>query len=339
MTPVRGSQAKLVASHIRAVQLVALLNETHHGGAWPLFRETAKLLQETIDALNELVTERDSLNPPNRDDHQHPSVAPISPSLFTVVEAPNFQSDPCGDTAFIAATQLRRKQTQISTCTQSSAPAALLDGASTGLRNVLRAVCAVEPVLAKAYGLAPRLKMEPLLEASILVRRAYTTFRLSVVHPSDERLDRLMVVRNALYDLARNPAAQHYRLSDRKEIACLQERLETLASEQPQGSVYSTAIEHAIGDVIAFSEVLAGVGRRPELVAHDLRVLPTIIEQVQANLAQGKPVLLGHLERVRGVDDALELFIRTRGVPDSPYLVLELNRILTERRRAVGVSW
>jgi hypothetical protein len=335
MTPVRASQAKLVASHIRAIQLDVQLNSPPEGVAWQLFRQAFALLQETADILAELVIERDSLaSVPKAPGEELP---PNSAAWFTVVDEPTSSRDPAGDMAFIAAAHLRRRQNELNSCTAATPADALIGRASTCVRNVLRAVCAVEPVLANAYGLPPRLATNPLLEASLLVRRAYTAFRIAISDHAAQGAPGLQGALGALRDLAHSPIRQHFRWCDRTEMAALQRRLEALTGETHQlDDLRLSTIERALGDAAAFAGVLASVSRRPELVEHDLRVLPTIIDQLVASAGSGKPVLFGHLERIRGIDDALERFLVGTRVPDPSYLLVELRRVLTERKRFSG---
>jgi hypothetical protein len=331
-TPVRTSQARLVACHVGASLL--------QGGEWKseLIAWSADVrtnVHDTIGVLSDLVREREA-RPDVRGDSTGQFAILLDEALEGVGQRTSGAGDPVGDIAFIAGSQLRRKAAELDDILgvgreDPRADARLTEVLGSCLRHVLKATATVEPILAATYGLQPRLSVSEERARSLAVRRAYTQFRRAVLAASPDRHG-LAAVRTALGALFSDPAFRAARPSDRVELQALAGRVEAVS---PQGDHLD--VERLLSDVTSFATMLRIVDRREVLLIHDLEVLPEVIDHVTALLHAGKPVLRGHLDRIRGIDDRVESLLDPGLQIDGWRLVGELERVWGERRQIAGI--
>jgi hypothetical protein len=187
-------------------------------------------------------------------------------------------------------------------------------------------MASVEPAYASSFGLAARLDSRVLLDRAVNVRRAYAAFRRAVSEASD-----LGGVVAAIEELRRSPVHRDLRPSDHDELERLFLRLGRAATGTRDA-------DEGLADARAFAEMLVGVNARQELIEHDLRVLPVVIAHLEMLVTDGRAVLRGHLEKVRGMDDAVEALL-SPGLPiDGARILQELRRVECERRRFARMS-
>ncbi len=334
-TPLHTGQARLAACHVAATRLQAL-DWVNQPERW--FRDTRDILRDTIRVLADLVAAVDTPEAnaaPLRGD----STGQFGIQLDAILDAPKVTDDRVGDLAFIAASQLRRKLAALEDAQRAhegdpSAPHVLAhfaDAIGSGIRHVLRATCIVEPELARVRGLAPRLSMEAERARSLAVRGAYTAFRRTVDAAPEDR-EGLCEVQRALRTLVLDVAYRDARPSDRVQIEALRDRVED-AMALRVGAADSARL---LTDVRSFASMLRIVGRREVLMTHDLEVLPQIIGQVRDLMARGRPVLRGHLDGIRGIDDAVEALLDPGRSIDPTQLLAELERAQGERLASMG---
>jgi hypothetical protein len=332
-TPLHTGQARLAACHGAATRLQAL-----DWGNQPerSFRDARDVLRDTIRVLADLV---EAVDVPNvhaaalRGD----STSQFGIQLDAILQGPR-SDDRVGDLAFIAAGQLRRKLAALEDAQQAfeANPSAMrlahfADALGSSIRHVLRATCIVEPELARVRGLTPRLSLEAERARSLAVRRAYTHFRRAVQAAARDR-EGLLQVQQALRALLLDVAYRDVRPSDRVQIEALRDRVEDALAMQGSAS----AIEHLMTDVASFASMLRVVSRREVLVNHDHQVLPQIIAQMSDLMARGRPVLRGHLDAIRGIDDEVEALLEPGLAIDGARLLVLLERAHDERVAAAG---
>jgi hypothetical protein len=325
---VNVGQARLVACHVVAMQLhQQSADRAPEGEAlWVFVSQVKDTLTDTIRVLATIA------------DEAEPELLEIDPDKTQEITPLENRPAVAADLAFIAGFQLRQKLDQLAQLDRRATPRALRDAAASGIRNVIKAAVAVEPVFARQHQLAPRLDPKINLKASLAVRRAYSAFRLAVqalpTATSDARALRgtLTAARAAIGELARSPSARDLRQCDRSDLLALDARLDGAIA----ASADRETSQQILSDVTTFADMLAAVGRRQELLAHDLAALPEMIAELRGLLAQGRPVLRGHVERARGIDDILERLLAPGLVLDGQRLLDELERILGERMRVAG---
>ena len=331
-SPVRATQAKLVACHVAATQFEARLSDGVEPNAlWRCVRDVRDLVRETAAVLSELVEEREQEpRPAEREQRRVPSG-----EFSLMLDAPNdAQSDPAGDIAFVARAHLQRRVERYENYSEASPASVLTSAAGSGIRHVIKATCAVESVYAESYGLVPRLDPRTFLERSLAVRRAYTAFRMALKGIDTQGcLAGIERARLAIQDIVIGPSFRNTRWSDRSEFLALSLRLGAWLSESND----SEEAGRLLGDVCGFAAVLADINRREELLQHDIRLLPRVIDQLEALSETGRPVLRGHLEQVRGIDDGIEELLATGITFDAQTLITELRRVLSERARCAGL--
>lgn len=326
-TPVRTNQARLVACHVGA----ALLQESGVGrdlGGWSA--DVRSNLQDTIRALSDLVREMAS----RPDGPRGETTGQFAILLDSALDGTPEAEDPVGDIAFIAASQLRRKAAELEGALASRsegarAEARLADTLSSCLRHVLKATSTVEPILAATYGLQPRLSGDEERVRSLAIRRAYTQFRRSVADLAPDAAG-IAAAAQALTALCADASARDFRPSDRVEI-------DALIARRRSASGDDVALGRWLGDVLAFASMLRAVDRREVLLTHDLAALPEVIEHVRSLVREGRPVLRGHLDRIRGIDDTVESMLEPGRSVDGERLVSELERVWAERRQTAGI--
>lgn len=332
-TPLHSGQARLAACHGAATRLQTV-DWVSQPERW--VRDAREVLRDTIRVLADLVdaAAAPAAASPLRGD----STGQFGIQLDGILDGAQADS-PVGDLAFIAAAQLRRKLVALDDVQQAfdlgtpdaSRRAHFADALGSAIRHVLRATCIVEPELARSRGLAPRLSSEDERARSLAVRRAYTAFRRGVAGASSDR-EGLLAVQQALRALFLDVAYRDVRPSDRVQIEALRDRIEDALSQHAS----AMDLEHLSSDVSSFASMLRVVARREVLLIHDLEVLPRIIAQVTELLDRGRPILRGHLDPIRGIDDEIEALLDPGLNIDGARLLALLERAHQERQASMG---
>jgi DNA-directed RNA polymerase subunit F len=322
-TPVRSSQARLVSCHHAAGDLLKATVELD--GAVAHLREVQSLMSETRQVFADLLSERaaqavNSLATTAGVDLDYPE-------RLEGLDAAE-SADPVSDLVFMAVVQLRHDAGQLGGCTPATPANAVARIAHLCLRHVRKAAATVEPALAKAHGLTPRLSSTAQLESSLATRRAFTAFRLAVAEHG-ATASSLPPIAAVVRALVKSDVFQVVRADDRVELLRIERRLADALS----ATVNDLDASRLLADIRAFADMLSNVNQREELIQYDVQVLPQTITEVEALLAAGRPVLRGHLERVRGVDDRFERLVGSGGTLEASTIVIELRRILAERLR------
>lgn len=335
-SPVTGAQAQLVrcfveASHLEPRSPLAV----SAGQRGALLRDVRELLLDATQVLESLVRERLGVGG-EEDDPDEGSLS--GEHWFSPEPRPSPRRDPVGDVAFVAAIHLRRKLRRLQAFDVSSPPEELADAIASGLRQVMKATSTVEPELAAAYSLVPRLDPQTFVQRSLAVRRIYAAFRVRVEDVEGAAPDMVESGRAALRELSADPAFVHVRETDRSALGRLDERLRTWQERRRAGEAPDEVAEQLVSDLKAAAEMLSAVERRQELLQYDLTTLPRVMDHVQQILASERPLLRGHLERVRGVDTAVDRLLMP-GRPLMGAAILEqLKRVLDDRLQAAGLT-
>lgn len=328
--PVHAGQANLVASYVLATQL----EEARRGigsldGARAHVRAVTELLSDALELIESIADAAET--PTDVTTSWEGELDGLSTGRFAAVldETAKRTAVP-EDIAFVACVQLRSKLASLRSQSASAGGSVtgLLEAAASGVRQVLKATAAIEPALALRHGMAPRLDARVLVDRSLAVRRALAAFRAVAVREEAAVSD----VVAAFEELRRAPASKHLRPADDAELDRLRARLAEAQHD-------AAALGPVIADLRTFAEMLGTINARQELVEHDLRALPQVLEQLEGLLREGKPVLRGHLEKIRGLDDRIDaMLVPGRGL-DGAALVVELRRAHEERRRAAGAGY
>jgi hypothetical protein len=330
------TQAKLAACHAQAARLEA--PGSIPSGARELtvhVRSVVELLEETAKVLT--IAAKDLEGQQNA-----PSLEPADDLLageftFLSQDLPSESVGQDHDVATMAAHQLRQKADHLASIAKSTSRRGLTEVVASAVRHIIKATLSVEPALAAAHGLTPRLNPRALIERSLLVRRAYAELRLKMQVIQGSPQEQVAQAHKAIHELVNGPAGPHLREPDRLELLQLANRLEGWRTSA--ASMASDDAERGrqfVSDALTFAEMLSSVSRRQELVEHDLRCLPQAIDQVRALIASGRPILRGHLEAVRGVDDTIERLLAPGQAIDPSLVLLHLKRAHSERRTAAG---
>ncbi len=189
-----------------------------------------------------------------------------------------------------------------------------LENCERSLRCLRKSASVVEAALTRYGHLPARVHRAADLDSSLRVRRRYATLRREVARASAQQLDiqpRLGAVSRSIAALLSCDEYPLMRLGDRRELRMLQFRIQSwLSADRPS----ETAGERTWEEIIAVVNLLSGVNRRSELVAHDTEGAAELVAVARST---GDPrTLRAAAAPLFGMDPALDLLLDIH-VPDS----------------------
>ena len=241
------------------------------------------------------------------------------------------------DLVFIARGELRAKLAALPSLATAEDRWRIISTAGSGLRQLVKALTAIEALLAEGQGRPSALGFSAELHISLAVRRTYVQFRRLLESIEVEGPDgvcaalRRAATRIALlFDLE---VYRDLRSHDRVELRRLQERI--LAWHRGKGDAASGL--QLWQDVLAVAHLLDQVNHREELRVHDLAILTLAREPLRAAAPLG-PVpkaLRTKLASLFGRDDELDALVAHPG-PIAAHDLLERVETLA---RQLGPRW
>jgi hypothetical protein len=227
------------------------------------------------------------------------------------------------DVCFAGVLELNRAAQELQHASSEDDVLVALETAARKLRRALRAVLETallsgETELTGAEQLRGRDGFD--LESTLAVRRLYAAFRRSLRRPQGETaeavLTALRYAAGGLATLMSSPAYERARISDRRLLRRLHERLLLWARS---GRAVPSGLE-LLDDVWTCADLLRDINRRQELKVHDA----ALIRQLTCSASDPSEHWLDQVEPLFGLDDALDLLIDQSHVQPSPNLVRQL---------------
>jgi hypothetical protein len=212
------------------------------------------------------------------------------------------------DVCFAGVLELNRAAQELTHARSDDDVLVALETAVRKLRRALRAV--IETALSSGeteltFGEQLRGRDGFDLESTLAVRRLYAEFRRSLRRPQDLTaeavLTALRYAAGGLATLMSSPAYARARISDRRLLRRLQERLLLWARS---GRAVTSGLE-LLDDVWTCADLLRDINRRQELEVHDV----ALIRQLTCGASDTSERWLDQLEPLFGLDDALDLLI------------------------------
>jgi hypothetical protein len=187
-----------------------------------------------------------------------------------------------------------------------------LENCERSLRCLRKSASVVEGALTRYGDLPTHVDRAADLECGLRVRRRYATLRREIARASAQQLQpRLRAVSRSIAALLSCDEYPSMRLGDRRELRMLQFRVQSwLSAEYPS----DTLGERTWEEVIAVVNLLSGVNRRSELMAHDAEIVAELASvarsthDVRTVRAAAAPLF--------GMDPALDLLLDIH-VPES----------------------
>jgi hypothetical protein len=233
-----------------------------------------------------------------------------------------------GGLVFCALVELRARRERFSRISALHSGRELQAEAGGLLRNLKRALIAVQEALCADVGLQPTLSLAREQALALEVRAAYGRFRREIeeiaatCHP--EEGDAGIALRRAaasIDELIGRDASRRLRFQDRQQLQALQERI---LDSQAEAAPDSAAARRLWQDLYSCTHLLQEVNSRQELVEHDRRVLEEI-EELVASAPSAEAVrkrLIERASRLMGRDSTLDTLLR--GSPAADELLAAL---------------
>ncbi len=234
------------------------------------------------------------------------------------------------DVAAIARMTLREKEQLLLRVTPESDAWELVDRCDRALRAICKALLAVEHALADACGFEPRIEIVDECTRGLRVRTIYAKFRLAVLHIAERHDSIASRIRTAATALAILTGREEYpliRVSDRRQLRTLQQRVRAWLSDETASESDGT---HLLQELYAVSSLLLQINSRAELVAHDDRVLRDLCAALRF---RGSPIESVWLEIVslRGLDLRLDRMLESPRDQDPGAWAEEICRLAAGR--------
>lgn len=212
------------------------------------------------------------------------------------------------DIVFLVLLELRQRSERLRRLTERSAPLAILGESDSALRRIRKACGAVDAALSAFDGQPASLQFASELADSLAVRRVYARFRAFVassrVEDPESLVATLRSVAARLDVLADSEVASRLRVRDRLQIIELRERvIDWLAIGEGRRVLDG---ERLWQDIVGFSEMLALVNRRQELVDHDRAVCRCLVSDLESLSVERRRELLDALV---GLDPQLDVLV------------------------------
>lgn len=242
---------------------------------------------------------------------------------------------------FFALHELRKRQDRLLRLAAKSLDLALIAECGGLLRNLKRALAAVQALMSKIEGLPPKEAPVRDLHLALEVRSAYAKFRGEIVQIAGRNRAEPQFAGAALQSAATSIAKligrdifTGLRLTDRIELRALQRRI--LAWRTAGGDPIEA--QRLWQDLYGYVQLLQKVNLRQELLEHDRAVLAQIEELAGAadSSAPGlEPALRRRAATLVGRDDALDALLH--GQPSATQLLAVL-RALRGQLQSAGIE-
>lgn len=211
------------------------------------------------------------------------------------------------DLAFVARLELRQRLAGLTRLPADADSWRIIAAAGSCLRQVQKALAALEAVVARAEGIAPVLGSHDELALALVARRAYAGFRrrLRAVGRLPGISDRLQGAATCIAYLFDLEIYRDLRISDRVQLRRLLERI--LRWGGPD--VDRQGGERIWEDLLGCAALLAEISKRQELEEHDERVCREILDRLVAASSPGPelpPDVRPLVESLTGRDDDLD---------------------------------
>lgn len=219
--------------------------------------------------------------------------------------------------AFIADLELRKRRERLELAEEKSGAVQLLSECDSSLRQVCKAMSAVDAAIARAESIPAKLDFTFELETSLLIRRTYALLRariLALGEPTPETLRAQF--RSAGTLLAMFVGWEAYaklRVSDRLLIRDLQGRILEWLRRGPDASI--PAGLRLWQDLVACVEIFSLVNLRQELIEHDTSSVHELRALIQAESGtEVRPAIRRILDRLNGFDQELDQLLASNAV-------------------------
>jgi hypothetical protein len=230
----------------------------------------------------------------------------LDPQGGEIGEDPEGLGERIADLAFIARLELRQRVASLTRLPTDSDSWRIIAAAGSCLRQVQKALAALEAVVARAEGVAPVLGFQDELALALVARRAYASFRrqLRAVGRLPGISDRLQGAATGIAELFDLAIYRDLRISDRVQLRRLLERILRWAGPD----VDRQGGERIWEDLLGCAALLAEISKRQELEEHDERVCREILDRLVAASSPGPelpPDVRPLVESLTGRDDDL----------------------------------
>ncbi|MEA2690907.1 MAG: hypothetical protein QOJ16_294 [Acidobacteriota bacterium] len=238
------------------------------------------------------------------------------------------------DLAFIARLELRQKMASLTRLPAEADSWRIIAAAGSCLRQIQKALAALETVITRAEGIAPVLGFNDELASSLAARRAYAGFRrqLRQVGRLPDISDRLQGAATSIAHLFDLPVYRDLRISDRVQLRRLLERI--LRWGGP--GLDREGGERLWEDLSACAALLAEISKRQELQEHDDQACQEILDRLVAAPLPGPDLpadVRPLLESLTGRDDDLDDRIFDGGRIDRLTAAVFARRLTSARAR------
>jgi hypothetical protein len=253
--------------------------------------------------------------------------APTSTALFGALER-SMEQDPgikkVQNLAFVARFGLRRRAAALAELAADAGKWELIDAASSALREIGKALGAVDLAVCQLEGLPePCTFYVTELERSLSIRHAYRIFHHEVARdvPGLDCSARLRRAANAIAKLVGRPVYPSMRVHDRFMLRTVQKKLHAWLAT---GGGSNGSGPRLVEDVVHVAELMLKVGERAELRAHDAELALSVAGQLEAerlSLVEARV----RLAALQGRDAALDSLLGTE--PPIPVLLAKLREV------------
>jgi hypothetical protein len=211
------------------------------------------------------------------------------------------------DLAFIARLELRQKMASLTRLPAEADSWRIIAAAGSCLRQIQKALAALEAVITRAEGITPVLGFNDELTSALAARRAYASFRrqLRLVGRLSGISDRLQGAATSIGDLFDLEIYRDLRISDRVQLRRLLERI--LRWGGPD--LDREGGERIWEDLSACAALLAEISKRQELGEHDDWACEEILRRLGAASLPGPELptdVKSLVESLAGRDDDLD---------------------------------
>ena len=227
--------------------------------------------------------------------------------LGEAVDASDGLGERIADLAFMARLELRQKAGSLTRLPADSDSWRIIAAAGSCLRQIQKALAALEAVIARAEGIASVLGFNDELALALVARRAYASLRrqLRAIARLPEISDRLQGAATSIAYLFDLEVYRDLRISDRVQLRRLLERI--LRWGGPD--VDRQGGERIWEDLLGCAALLAEISKRQELEEHDERVCQEILDRLVTASSPGPelpPDVRPLVESLAGRDDDLD---------------------------------
>jgi hypothetical protein len=236
------------------------------------------------------------------------------------------------DVTFVARGELRTRLAVLLRLVKAEDRWLIVSLADGGLRKLIKALTAVEALLAESELRPPAISSASDLQTSLAVRRAYTKFRQRIECTGPEGKDGARAaLRSAATSIAGLIGLDVYgslRIQDRVELRRLQERILAWHSRPPEAESGLQLWQ----EVLNVAHLFVTVNHRPELCEHDREILAELREQLRrcAPLSPVPAALRASAARIAGRDDDLDTLLG-QPEPVSTYELLKHLEVIARR--------